>query len=66
MTEEQRIRLNALGAVLGLYPSWEETPSLMDVIAMAEWVADGSISAATAAEGNRHVLYREHVREDDE
>ena len=65
MANEQQARLDALKAVLGLFPNWEEAPSLVDIVAMAEWVADGSINAAAAAEGQRHALYRDHVREED-
>ncbi len=65
MTGEQSSRLDALRAVLALFPSWEAAPSTVDVVAMAGRVADGSVSAAAAAEGHRHALYRDHVREED-
>lgn len=59
MTTDQRARLEALHAVVGLFNTWEDAPALGDVIALAEWVVDGSITAAAAVEGQRHMMYRE-------
>lgn len=58
MTGEQQARLETLHAVIGLFNSWEDAPPLGDVIALAEWVVDGSITAAAAVEGQRHMMYR--------
>lgn len=63
MTDEQTTRLAALDGVLNLFRGTDPPPPA-DVIAMAEWVVDGSIAAATALEGQKHALYREHHRED--
>lgn len=66
MTDEQRARMDSLRQIIALWPNWESAPSSLDIIAMAEWVSEGSISAATAAEGHRHGLYRDHVHGEDE
>lgn len=66
MTDEQRARLEALRGVQSLFDKPEEPPDPADLIALAEWVVDGSISTATALIGQRHALYGEHRREADE
>lgn len=47
MTDEQRGRLDALRGVQSLFGKPEDPPDPADLIALAEWVADGSISTAT-------------------
>jgi hypothetical protein len=64
MNDEARARLDALRQVLSLLPSDDDRPSPAEVIALAEWVADGSISTATAIEGQKAALYSQHVREE--
>lgn len=70
MTDEQRSRIEALGAVIRLWKDGtlrdEEMPTVEDLIAYAEWVSDGSIAAATAIQGQRSALYREHHRGEDQ
>jgi hypothetical protein len=65
MTDEQSARLDALGSVLALFRGVEDLPAPADLIAYAEWVVDGSISTATALEGQKAALYSERRREED-
>lgn len=63
LTAEQTTRLAALDCVLHLFRG-TDIPSPAEVIAMAEWVVDGSITAATALEGQKAALYRPDTRGD--
>lgn len=63
LTTEQTTRLAALDCVLHLFRG-TDIPSPAEVIAMAEWVVDGSISTATALEGQKAALYRPEPRSD--
>lgn len=65
MTDEQRARLEALRGVLPLFPRPDDPPDAADLIALAEWVSDGSISTATAIIGQRHALYAERIAKED-
>lgn len=64
MADEQRSRLEALRGVQVMYRDAEEPPDPADLIALAEWVVDGSISTATALIGQRHALYQNARGED--
>lgn len=64
--DDQRRRLHSLGAVLGLYSNPEMVPTPAELIALAEWVAVGSISAATTLEGQKAALYNQHLRTRDD
>jgi hypothetical protein len=63
LTDEQTTRVAALDCVLHLFRG-TDIPSPADIIAMAEWVVDGSITAATALEGQKAALYRAEHRGD--
>jgi hypothetical protein len=65
VTDEQRARLEALRNVQAMFGKPEDPPDPAELIALAEWVADGSISTATALTGQRAALYGRVVREDE-
>lgn len=65
MTDEQRARLESLRGIQALFGKPEDPPDPADLIALAEWVTDGSISTATALIGQRHALYGKAAREED-
>lgn len=64
LTDEQAARIAALDAVLHLYRGTDQ-PETADALAMAEWVLDGSIAAATALEGQKHALYAQRYPTDE-
>lgn len=65
MTPEQESRFVTLQAVIPITPRGvdESVPPVDDVIAYAEWVHDGSISALTAILGQTAINYRNYRRE---
>lgn len=66
---EHDTRKWALERVLDMVAKMEERPDVIEILAFAEWLADGSISAAAAIEGQRANLYRDaavHLLDDDE
>lgn len=65
MADDPRSRCEALRSVLGLFPDIDDRPNPVELIALAEWVSDGSMSVAAALEGQRAALYSKHVREEE-
>lgn len=62
MTPEQESRAEVLRAVLTIAPrDSDNLPAPEDVLAYADWVHDGSISAMTAMLGQRSINYRNHL-----
>lgn len=58
LNAEQLSRLNCLAAVLSHLPGDFTPPSVGEILAMAEWVADGSLNGAMTMEGQSAILYR--------
>lgn len=59
MTREQADRLDVLRATLPVVGYDPEVTGVAEHLAMAEWVADGSISAALTLRGQTTALYRD-------
>jgi hypothetical protein len=59
VTADQAARLDVLRGVLSVYPALRDyNPDVGELVALSEWVNDGSISAATAIVGQTAALYR--------
>jgi hypothetical protein len=66
--DEIEERTVALGRVVGVYQAFTvDPPCAAELIALAEWVQTGSISVATALEGQKAALFGDYegVTEDE-